>query len=498
MKIIPFTLALLACGSMLQAQSVQNTQQNARNAQQTKERLTSHLYYLASDELRGREAGSADALKAAEYIENQYKAIGLKPFFEDYRHHFQMGGDTYTNIVAQIEGADPGLKDEYIVLGAHYDHLGVKRGKIYNGADDNASGSAALIEVARELYGRRDELKRSVIIAAFDAEELGLFGSMALADVLKDSIGTDRIKLMMSIDMVGWYKASGKLVMEGAATIRDGKRLLDNEAAKMSISVEAKDFEKSAFTGTDTQYFAEKGVPTLAVTTGLKSPYHKPGDDAELIDYDGLERVTEYVAAVGCAAASDPDFAPSGQIARKHLDLLPTFEAGLVLSIQRSNLNFEKSSLTTKNALGVGIGPQFQVNFNSLALNAKVLYDFAQSRFPVDSDLWGSRSKYRQQAVTVPVMLISNSVPKYSLRAFAGIGGYYSYVFWHNAAGKTLSSRAVDVNRHQCGIAYCIGMQAGPILLCLEGRSQLNSFFAGADFPEAALETVSLTLGYDF
>jgi len=491
MKRIPFILALLLCGAMLPAQSVQN-------AQQTIERLTSHVYYLASDELRGREAGSADALKAAEYIEDQYKSIGLKPFFEDYRHYFQVDDKTYTNIVARIEGGDPELKDEYIVLGAHYDHLGVKRGKIYNGADDNASGSAALIEVARELYSRRDSLKRSVIIAAFDAEEIGLFGSMALAEVLQDSIGTDRIKLMMSIDMVGWYTASGKLVLEGAATIRDGKRLLDDEAAKIAINVEAKDFEKSAFTGTDTQYFAEKGVPTLAVTTGLKSPYHKPGDDAELIDYDGLEKVTEYVAAVGCAAASDPDFAPSGQIARKHLDLLPVFEAGLVLSIQRSNLDFDKSALATKNALGVGVGPQFQFNFKSLGLNAKVLYDFAQSRFPVDSDLWGSSTKYRQQAVTVPVMLISNTTPKYSLRAFIGIGGYYSYVFWNNAAGKTLSSLPVEINRHQYGIAYSVGMQAGPILVSLEGRYQLNSFFAGAGVPDAAMETVSLTLGYDF
>ena len=83
-------------------------------------------------------------------------------------------------MVGVIEGSDPELKNEYIVLGAHYDHLGVRNGKVYNGADDNASGSAALIEVARELFSKRDSLRRSVIIAAFDAEELGLWGVQSL------------------------------------------------------------------------------------------------------------------------------------------------------------------------------------------------------------------------------------------------------------------------------------------------------------------------------
>ena len=198
-------------------------------AQTRQQRLTEHVYYLAADSLQGRKAGTEYSRKAASYIQRQYEEIGLKPFFGDWFHYFAPGGEDssigakYVDVVGVIEGSDPKLKNEYIVLGAHFDHLGVRKGKVYNGADDNASGSAALIEVARELYARRDCLKRSVIIAAFDAEELGLWGSKALADTLVKAVGQDRIKLMMSLDMVGWYTASGKLNWRGRRPSRTGR-----------------------------------------------------------------------------------------------------------------------------------------------------------------------------------------------------------------------------------------------------------------------------------
>ncbi|MDO4826795.1 MAG: M20/M25/M40 family metallo-hydrolase [Bacteroidia bacterium] len=420
--------------------------------------------------------------------------MGLKPFFADYRQPF----GKYTNIVALIEGCDPALKDEYIVLGAHYDHLGVKKGKIYNGADDNASGSAALIEIARELHARRASLKRSVIIAAFDAEELGLFGSSALVKELESTVGIDKVKLMMSVDMVGWYRASGYLELEGSATMREGKRLLEAVASDYSITVKAKGFETSVFTGTDTQGFAEKGVPTLAVTTGLKSPYHKPGDDAELIDYDGLVKVSQYLAALTEKVASDPDFASSGKVARKHSDKIPVFEAGLTLSPTRSSLNFRRSALNTDSAIGFSAGPQFQLNYKHIGLNARALYDFSASRFPDDDDLWGSSLRYRQHALTVPLMLVSNFAATYAFRVYVGVGAYYSYVFQNNACGRTLSSVPVEVAKNQYGIVYCFGIQTGPLSLSFEGRDQKNGFFTGPSAPSARLNTFCVSLGYNF
>lgn len=161
-------MLMLICGTV-----------HAQSAQQ--QRLTNHVYFLASDSLRGRDAGSTEAAKAAAYIAQQFEGIGIEPYFEGgWYHGFEYAGRSCKNVVGIIHGADTALRHELIVIGAHYDHLGVGRnGKIYNGADDNASGTATIIEMAHILKDK--PLKRSVMIAAFDAEEKGLHGSAALA-----------------------------------------------------------------------------------------------------------------------------------------------------------------------------------------------------------------------------------------------------------------------------------------------------------------------------
>ena len=250
----------------------------AANAQQSRQqRLRQHLYYLASDSLEGRMAGSEGGAKARQYILNQYKEIGLQPYSGNGLFPFKpsqsimslmFGKDSLCNIVMIIPGTDPQLKDEYIVLGAHYDHVGVKGGKVYNGADDNASGSTALIEIARELYGHRNELKRSVIIAAFDGEEEGLHGSKELVKMLGNDI--NKVLVMMSIDMVGWLSTNDALVIEGTSTLKGGKEAMVKLADEQGMRLKLKGFERSVMTATDTEPFAKKGQrPTLAVTTGL-------------------------------------------------------------------------------------------------------------------------------------------------------------------------------------------------------------------------------------
>ena len=222
-KTLFLLITLLFCGSIF--------------AQTQKERLTHHVYYLASDSLRGRAAGSEDAAKAAAYIANQFEEIGIQPFFNDcWYQPFEQYGRSYKNVVGVIPGNDPVLKDEYIVIGAHYDHLGVRNEEVYNGADDNASGTATIIEMARILKQQQSNLKRSVIIAAFDAEEIGLHGSNYLSSKLDPS----KVKLMMSIDMVGWLEKGKSLQLNGAATIKNGKRLLRDEAEKLHINVNPK------------------------------------------------------------------------------------------------------------------------------------------------------------------------------------------------------------------------------------------------------------------
>ena len=469
-------------------------------AQTRQQRLTDHVWYLAGDSLKGRRAGSQYARIAAEYIRKQYEEIGVKPFFKDWYYDFSLpsGGPVFRDVVGVIEGSDPELKDEYIILGAHYDHLGTSRTKIYNGADDNASGSAALIEIARELYAERANMKRSVIIAAFDAEELGLLGSKALADTLSTVIDMSRIKLMMSIDMVGWYRASGKLKLQGVATIKYGHRLLAEEAERYSITIDPVNFEKSLFTATDTEAFACKSVPTLAVTTGLKSPYHKPEDDADLIDYEGLDKVSEYVSGLALSAASDSSFSGSGRFAAKHKDKIKPLEVGMVVTLDETSLNFSKSAFTGRLGYGVSTGPQAQVNFGCLAINAKALYEFNTCKFPDDGNLFGSSLKYRQQALTVPVMLVLQS-KKSSSRFFSlGIGGYYSRVFQNNASELTVSGNSFEINPDQYGIQYGFSLYMTPFFFSIDARRQLNGFFSGNSQPDAFLRSANLSIGFLF
>ena len=475
----------------------------AAGAQTRQQNLTDHVCFLASDELKGRKAGSAEAGMAADYISKQYNDIGIKTYLE----YFMKYGKEYSNVIGLIEGSDPVLKNEYIVLGAHYDHLGIKEGQIYNGADDNASGSAALIEVARDLYANRENLKRSIIIAAFDAEELGLYGSQTLSDILADSLGKEKIKLMMSLDMVGWYKASGTLSLEGVGTIKNGKDLVTSEAAGYPINVKPVKFEKSIFTATDTYGFAQKGIPTLAVTTGLKSPYHKPEDDADLIDYEGLDNISRYVSALTERIASDPSFEGSGKIARKHSDKVARVEFGLSAGYQTSSINFRKSSLQTKSAGGYNAGAQLLFNFGMISLHTRALYESTKSMFPSSEDLFTSTARFKQKSLTVPVLVNFNS-GRGRNNSYIGVGGYYSKVldsnigelslpgYGHLSGKEDIGGPSIDDN--QFGFALSLGARVSNIQLSIDWRSRLGGFFKEEALPKARLNTVSFGLGYLF
>jgi acetylornithine deacetylase/succinyl-diaminopimelate desuccinylase-like protein len=182
-----------------------------------KERLEQHVYTLASDEMGGRGSGTKYARMAAEYIIDQWEEVGIEPFFDNsYIQSFW--NNKFQNLVAIIPGNDPLLKNEYIIIGAHYDHVGTIFGKIYNGADDNASGVASLIEVGRELKFNQSHLKRSIILIAFDAEEKGLIGSTHFIDRWKEPI--ENIKLMINLDMVGYYQAKEEIKYIGSGTIQ--------------------------------------------------------------------------------------------------------------------------------------------------------------------------------------------------------------------------------------------------------------------------------------
>ena len=460
-------------------------------AQTQQERLTRHVYTLAGDSLRGRAAGSEDAAKAAAYIVSQFEEIGIQPYFEEgWYQPFEKYGTTYKNVVGIIPGNDPVLKDEYIIIGAHYDHLGVRDDKIYNGADDNASGTATIIEMARILKSQQSNLKRSVIVAAFDAEEIGLWGSNHLAK----NLDLSKVKLMMSIDMVGWLEKGKTLRLEGAATIKDGKRLLCEEAEKMHLDIKPKNFETSILTATDTQGFAKKGVATLAVTTGLKSPYHKPEDDAELIDYKGLDKVTNYMADVTMRCATDEDFAPSGKVSPIHSGKRKTLEIMPTVAWVNGNIAFPKAGFDGKSRSGVNAGLMAQVNLSThFALETGVQYELLRAKYPDKSDLFSAYLPYQQQSILVPANLLVNIGGAPGVDIFLEMGGFY---------GRVLNGELKDVdeniNPDQWGLGWTIGFRFGKVKIAGGRRYQLNSFFGDESLPNARLQAGSFSLGYYF
>ncbi|MBQ7643836.1 MAG: M20/M25/M40 family metallo-hydrolase [Spirochaetales bacterium] len=448
-------------------------------SQTRQERLFEHVYYFASDSLHGRAAGSEDAAKAAAYIVNEYESMGLKPLYEDWYMPFKSNGNAYKNVVAVLEGNDPELKDQYIVLGAHYDHLGIKKGEIYNGADDNASGSAALIEIARALCANRDRLKRTVVIAAFDAEELGLYGSNALASRMLEEDSLD-VRLMMSIDMVGWYKASGNLILEGVATIKNGRKVLQSE----KINLKFKNFEWSPVTATDTEGFARKQIPTLAVSTGMKSPYHKPEDDADLIDYEGLDKVSEYLTDLTLEVASDKGFSSSGRVARKHMDGHPIIETGLSLNVGSSHFEFPEAAFEGKTGFSYGAGLSAQLNFNHhshWALKAEAIYARTSAMYPDVADTYSSALKYTGDELFVPVQFLFQGRSMQNL--FLGFGGYYNHKF------KTSLPVDQTIISDNYGLAAEWGFKLGGFGMSVIWMSSLTPFFEGAASPSVKQST---------
>lgn len=465
------------------------------SAQTREQRLSNHVYFLASDDMHGREAGSEDAARAREYIIAEFENAGLKPYIANGWEVPVMQGK-YTNVVGVIEGSDPVLKKEYIVLGAHYDHLGVRNGKVYNGADDNASGTAALIEVAKYLSSCRDQLKRSVIIAAFDAEELGLYGSRELAAMIRVNEGASNIKLMMSIDMVGWLKANGNLTLEGVATIKNGMDLLQAQADVVQLPIKGVKFEKSIFTATDTEYFAKEHIPTLAVTTGIKSPYHKPEDDPELIDYPGLDRVTEYIGNVALECAKDPAFSGSGKVAAKHRDSARPLVVGLTGGAGSSYIDFRNAGFTGKTAFSANIGAVTRITFDkkgTFALQAECDFEQAKAWFPDESNLFSSSLKYVRRSLVVPVQFLFHTPQDIApIGTYLGLGG-----FWSKSLYESLSAPR-ELYGDGYGFVISFGFDFGAITFQFDSKMYKNKLFTGADAPNSKLQTNVASLKYFF
>jgi hypothetical protein len=244
------------------------------------------------------------------------------------------------NVVGLLEGADPVLRREAVVIGAHFDHLGRgefgslapgRRGEVHNGADDNASGTAGLLALAR-AFARGERPRRSLVFAAFAGEEIGLFGSLAYVEhpavPLADTVA------MLNLDMVGRLR-DGKLVVAGTGSSPGFPGLIGRALRGLPLEVA---FSGDGFAPSDQTSFYARGVPVLMFFTGAHAEYHTPDDDAERVDAEGEARVLALAWRVaralldadgrpGLVAAKAPAPAGAGPGYGPYLGTVPSFGA---------------------------------------------------------------------------------------------------------------------------------------------------------------------------
>lgn len=207
------------------------------------------------------------------------------------------------NVLGRLEGADPDLREHTVVIGAHYDHLGVTDGEMYPGADDNASGTAALLELARVLPQMDPPPARSIIFAAFGAEEIGLLGSSYLAGQLVAESGSGEITrpdVMVNMDMVGRLR-DNELMVGGVGSSPLFRPILEEMAAGRGFNL---DYSEAGYGPSDHSPFYAKGVPVLFFFTGVHDDHHKPTDVWRKIDPDGEARIATFVMDVVSRLAS--------------------------------------------------------------------------------------------------------------------------------------------------------------------------------------------------
>ncbi len=276
--------------------------------------LISHVDYLADDRLKGREPGHRGGRQAGDYLAQQFHQCGLQGAGDD-GGYFQNFAPNYRNVLAILRGSDPELARELVIVGAHYDHVGygskkTSRGEIgfiHNGADDNASGTAAVVELAEAFTMLPVAPRRSVLFACFDAEEIGLYGSKHW--VAKPNVALANVAAMVNLDMVGRLR-DDRLIVFGTRTGYGLRRLVSLQNVDPGLVLDLSwDLKRNA----DHYIFYEQRVPVLFFHTGLHDDYHTPDDDADRINTAGMGRVTRLVFGTAyelAEAAERPRFRP--------------------------------------------------------------------------------------------------------------------------------------------------------------------------------------------
>ena len=274
-------------------------------SQSLQERYRKHIEYLASDEMQGRAAATWYDTLAVTYIQSELASIDGVTLLGDngiqtvpYRARISRADTTRIskttfNVVGFIEASNPIYRNRTVVVGAHYDHLGVRLVdsvmQVFNGADDNASGTAFVIEFAREIANQKDRLMANVIVVLFGGEEAGLIGSRFYANNPLKPI--EEVRGMINFDMVGRMTANG-ITVRGLGSAKEALELFGNFKNPDKIDLI---FEMRGNGPTDYSSFYAKGIPAFSFSTRQHPDYHRHTDTMEKINYEGMEIAHHYV-----------------------------------------------------------------------------------------------------------------------------------------------------------------------------------------------------------
>ncbi len=272
------------------------------------------VVYLASDDLEGRETGSKGEKLAAEYIARRMKMVGLSPYGDNgtWFQSFEFSSNPHDQKTTDRRGINVlgylnRKAKKTIVLGAHYDHLGYGHSggslapneyAIHNGADDNASGVAALLWLAEELV-KDKKLRANVLFIAFSGEELGLYGSKAAAS--RAGMEPDRILAMINMDMVGRLNAEKVISIGGTGTCKEWNGILEKcRPGDFTFKL-----SESGIGPSDHTSFYLKNIPVLFFFSGHHADYHKPSDDSRLVNFAGIWEISRIIKQIVHEIARD-------------------------------------------------------------------------------------------------------------------------------------------------------------------------------------------------
>ena len=311
------TLFLIGCSStssnFLDFQGPKKTQSDT-----TVEDFKSRVGYLASDKLGGRSAGSKGDILARDYMvdlfEKSSSSVTIQEFEVITNRRTQETAITY-NVIGVLPGNDPVLKDEFVIVGGHYDTTPnppkARRlffDNINNGADDNASGTAMVLELF-EKYASTNSHKRTLVFILFGGEELGLLGSKHYAE--NPTINLDKVQLMVNLDMIGRLDEDNNVYLGGVPTAYGLDKAIKPfiESSKLNVTSyqHTASGVRSLFSRSDHYNFYKKDVPSLFFFTGIHKDYHTPRDEANLVNYEGLKLISDLAEKVIDNAANRDD-----------------------------------------------------------------------------------------------------------------------------------------------------------------------------------------------